>query len=256
MKLLLYMYELMSGLKINFNKSEVILIYGDDELCLTYAEIFNCQVGKFPIKYLGVPVSPSRLHVADWTQLVEKNEKKLASWKGSCLSIVGRTTLINSNLTSTFIYHMSMYLLPIIVTKNLDKQRRSFFWQGNGLKKKYHLVRWEVLCKSKKKGGLGIKGIRKLNVSLLCKWWWKLYTEEGLWQDIVREKYIKSDLLQNVKHKIDDSPVWADLLEVRPFYLRGRKITTKNGKNSLFWTDPWLHSQPLCITHPVLFLSL
>ena len=55
MKLLLYMYELMSGLKINFNKSEVILIYGDDELCLIYAEIFNCHVGKFPIKYLGGP---------------------------------------------------------------------------------------------------------------------------------------------------------------------------------------------------------
>ena len=138
----------MSGLKINFNKSEVILIHGDDELCLIYAEIFNCHVGKFPIKYLGVPVSPSRLHVADWTPLEEKNEKKLASWKGRCLSIAGRTTLINSSLTSTFIYHMSMYLLPITVTKNLDKQRRSFFWQGNGLKKKYHLVRWEVLCKS------------------------------------------------------------------------------------------------------------
>ena len=55
MKLLLYMYELMSGLKINFNKSEVILIYGDDEPCLIYAEIFNCHVGKFPIKYLGGP---------------------------------------------------------------------------------------------------------------------------------------------------------------------------------------------------------
>jgi hypothetical protein len=28
---------------------------------LTYAEIFSCQIGSFPIKYLGVPVSPSRL---------------------------------------------------------------------------------------------------------------------------------------------------------------------------------------------------
>jgi len=75
MKLLLYLYELMSGLKINFDKSEVIIIHGDDEICLTYAEIFNCQIGSFPIKYLGVPVSPSRLHVLDWVPLEERNKK-------------------------------------------------------------------------------------------------------------------------------------------------------------------------------------
>ena len=31
LKLLLYLYELMSGLKINFDKSEIILIHGDDD---------------------------------------------------------------------------------------------------------------------------------------------------------------------------------------------------------------------------------
>lgn len=66
------------------------------------------------------------------------------------MSIAGRTTLINSSLTSTFIYHMSMYMLPKTIIKELDKQRRRFFWQGGGQKKKYHLVRWEVICKSKK----------------------------------------------------------------------------------------------------------
>ena len=145
----------------------------------------------------------------------KKNKKKLMFWKGSCLSIVGRTTLINSSLTSTFRYHMSMYLLPITVTKNLDKQRRPFFWQGNGLKRKYHLIRWETLCKSKKKGVLGIKRTRKLNLSLLCKWWWKLDTEEDLWQDIVKKNYIKNRPIHSVKRKVDDSPVWSDLLKVK-----------------------------------------
>jgi hypothetical protein len=71
------------------------------------------------------------------------------------MSIAGRTTLINSSLTSTFIYHMSMYLLPKTIVNELDKQRRKFFWQGGGHKKKYQLVRWEVICKSKKKEDLG-----------------------------------------------------------------------------------------------------
>jgi hypothetical protein len=53
MKLLLYLYELMSGLKINFGKSEVIMIHGDDDKHLMYADLFNCQTGAFPLKYLG-----------------------------------------------------------------------------------------------------------------------------------------------------------------------------------------------------------
>jgi len=121
MKLLLYLYEMMSGLKINFLKSEIILVNSEDSKCAQYAELFNCQLGAFPIKYLGVPVSPSRLHVKDWIPLIERNEKKLQAWKGSSLSIAGRMTLINSSLSSSFIYHMSIYLLPKTTVDTLDK---------------------------------------------------------------------------------------------------------------------------------------
>jgi hypothetical protein len=67
LKLLLYMYEMMAGLKINFNKSEILVINDDSNWGEVYADIFNCQIGTFPIKYLGVPVSPSRLPVRDWS---------------------------------------------------------------------------------------------------------------------------------------------------------------------------------------------
>ena len=45
MKFLLYLYENMSGLKINFTKSEVIMISQDNEQSLRYAEMFNCATG-------------------------------------------------------------------------------------------------------------------------------------------------------------------------------------------------------------------
>jgi len=54
------------------------------------AGIFNCQVGSFPIMYLGVPVSPSRIHVIDWLPMVDKAYRKLDVWKGNSLSIAGR----------------------------------------------------------------------------------------------------------------------------------------------------------------------
>ena len=44
---------------------------------LFYAEMFNCATGKWPLKYLGVPVSGNKLHVADWRKLDEKLMKRL-----------------------------------------------------------------------------------------------------------------------------------------------------------------------------------
>jgi hypothetical protein len=46
-KLILYLLEHMFGLKINFDKSEIILIGGDNNLATQYADLFNCQVDFF-----------------------------------------------------------------------------------------------------------------------------------------------------------------------------------------------------------------
>ncbi|CAO2194796.1 unnamed protein product [Urochloa humidicola] len=45
-------------------------------------ETLDCATGSWPIKYLGVPVSGSRLHVADWLQIDEKMIKRLEGWQG------------------------------------------------------------------------------------------------------------------------------------------------------------------------------
>jgi hypothetical protein len=129
-KLLLYMYEQMVGLKINFEKSEVLVVGGDNEIALSYAYLFNCWIGLFHIRYLGVPIAASRLHVVDWARMEEKVAKKIDIWQGNSLSIAGRTTLINSSLINTTIYHMSMFLMPKTMIKRMKKGRRKFFWQG------------------------------------------------------------------------------------------------------------------------------
>jgi hypothetical protein len=92
-------------------------------------------VGFFPIKYLGVPVSASRIQVSNWQKLEDKLCKKLDTWQGNSLSIGGRTILINSSLSNTAIYHMSMFLLPKTTLKRMNKIRRKFFWQGAVIKK-------------------------------------------------------------------------------------------------------------------------
>ena len=88
------MFEAMSSLKINFLKSEVLIVIEDDTKYNFYAEMFNCKTGSWPIKYLGVPVSGSKLLVADLDPLHEKLGKHLDGWKGKNSSIGGRYVLI------------------------------------------------------------------------------------------------------------------------------------------------------------------
>ena len=76
LKFILYLYEGMSGLKINFEKSEVIMVDQDLGKSKIFSEMFNCDVRRWPIKSLGVPVSGSRLRVADWLPRVEKKSIK------------------------------------------------------------------------------------------------------------------------------------------------------------------------------------
>jgi hypothetical protein len=194
---------------------------------------------------LGVPVSGSRLHVKDWVYLDEKILKRLDGWKSASLSYGGKLILLNACLSSTPTYAMSMYLLPKTLVKKMDRTRKKFFWQGNSVKKKYYLVKWSVIERPKRKGGLGVKDLRRMNISLLCKWWWKIENEEGLWQEIVRKKYkIKGEIVQ-LKTKQSNSPLWNDLIKINDLYLKGRDMKIGNGRDTDFRRDSWCDSIPL-----------
>ena len=93
----------------------------------TYADIFNCQIGHFPMKYLGVPVSYSSIRGVDWDFLEDKYIRRCDSGLGSNASSGGRLTLLNANISSIAYYYMSMFLLSKTIIDRLDKHRRKFF---------------------------------------------------------------------------------------------------------------------------------
>jgi hypothetical protein len=59
--------------------------------------------------------------------------------------------------------------------------------------------------------------------------------------------------LSDITKKHDDSPVWADLLKIKPIYLQGRKVLMRNGENTLFWRDPWLNEDSLLHKYHIWF---
>jgi hypothetical protein len=89
LKFLLYCFEWMSGLKINYHKSEVVVIGVDDDRKTKIANMLNCKQGGLPIKYLGFPISNTKLKMGMFRGMVEKMRKKLQPWKGKNLSSGG-----------------------------------------------------------------------------------------------------------------------------------------------------------------------
>jgi hypothetical protein len=54
MKLLLCAFERLSGLKINFHKSELICYGEAKQRENLYTELFWCDLGHYPFRYLGI----------------------------------------------------------------------------------------------------------------------------------------------------------------------------------------------------------
>jgi len=92
-----------------------------------------------------------------------------------------------------------------------------------------------------------------MNISLLCKWWWRLEKGEGLWQEIVKKKYMKQHCISMLKKKPSNSPVWNDLLKVKDVYRQGRKMIVGNGVKTDFWHDTWCTDAPFSIKFAELF---
>src|SRR3954468_17744746 len=80
LKLLLSAFEQMSGLKINFHKSELFCFGEAVDAAADYADLFGCAHGQFPIKYLGIPIHYRRLTIAEWKHVEKMLQRRLNSW--------------------------------------------------------------------------------------------------------------------------------------------------------------------------------
>jgi hypothetical protein len=87
----------------------------------------------------------------------------------------------------------------------------------------------------------------------LSKWLFKLLNEEGLWQDLLRKKYLKNKTLSQVETKKGDSQFWSGLMEVKKEFLDRGRFVVHEGNQVLFWEDLWIGNKPLMKEFPSLY---
>jgi hypothetical protein len=64
------------------------------------------------MSYLGLPLGASFKETAIWNLVLERVEKRLASWKRLYLSKGGKLTLIKSTLSNIPTYFLSLFPIP------------------------------------------------------------------------------------------------------------------------------------------------
>lgn len=116
LKLLLCAFEQLSGLKINFHKSELFCVGTVKDHEQEYREIFGCGLDTFPFRYLGIPMHHKRINSKDWRCIEEIFEKKAK--------------------------YMSYGGTYIFMSK----------WSRE---KRYRLTKWKIICRPVEQGGVG-----------------------------------------------------------------------------------------------------
>jgi hypothetical protein len=253
MKLILSFFEQLSGLKINFHKRKICCFGKAKDEEDNNRNIFGCEVGSLPFKYLGIPIHYRKLLNKELKPVEDRFEQKLASWLGKLLSYGDQLVLINSVLCSFPMFLLSFFEIPKGVRKRLDFYRSRFFYQSDGQKKKYRVTKWNIVCRPKDQGGLRIEVLDIKNRCLLSKWLLKLLYEEGVWQEMLSNKYHGSKTLSQVRVKPTDSPFWKGIMKVKDDFFQRGSFVVRDGMKTRFWEDTWLGDTPLATQYPSLY---
>ena len=74
-----------------------------------------------------------------------------------------------------------------------------------------------------------------------------------MWQELLRNKYLKNKTLSQVSKKAGDSHFWMGLMAVKDQFLNLVRFNLRDGSQIRFWEDTWLGNQPLSYRFTNLF---
>ena len=208
-----------AGLKANMLKSQMVVGGCNPQLQDECLNITGFAEATFPLKYLGVPITASRLTKVECHNLIEKILNKVRIWTTRHLSFAGRAMLINSVVFGMINYWASIFVLPTSVIEKLTQICRNFLWGGSADYSTTPKVAWHSVCLDKKYGGLGIKDLAAWNKALIAKQVWAVAQKKDLlWVKWVHGRYLKRTLWWDYTPNRDCSWYWKKICFTKEFF--------------------------------------
>ncbi|KAJ8435424.1 LOW QUALITY PROTEIN: hypothetical protein Cgig2_013922 [Carnegiea gigantea] len=209
-----------AGLKANLHKSQIVIGGASAELqnhCLRVTGLHDTQ---FSLKYLGVPITASRLTKIECSALIEKITARVHVWATRNIAFAGRALLINNVVFGAFNYWASIFLLPNAVLDKLTKLCRNYLWSGSTEYKKAPHISWSTTCLPKREGGIGIKDFNKATIAKLV--WAIANKKDVLWVKWVYARYLKKQNWWDYTLAHDTSWYWKKICSIKEFFKHGR----------------------------------
>jgi len=126
-RVVLMLFEHVSGLKVNFTKSLLTGVNVSDSW-LHEALVLNCRVEIFPFVYLGLPIGGDPRKLNFWKPIVNSIIARLSSWKSKFLSFGGCLILLKSVISSLPVYFLSFFKAPAGIISSIESLFKIFFW--------------------------------------------------------------------------------------------------------------------------------
>jgi hypothetical protein len=80
-----------------------------------------------------------------------------------------------------------------------------------------------------------------------------LLSKEGVWQELLNNKYLRGKTLLQVQAKPTDSPFWKCLMGVKDDCFQRGSFALGDGNGTRFWEDAWLGESPLASQYSTLY---
>ncbi|XP_011102055.1 uncharacterized protein LOC105180102 [Sesamum indicum] len=243
-------FAVWSGLRLNVQKSHLIISRSAQGLREEMLEALGFQEGLLPLRYLGLPLLSSRLTIADCQPLLAKIDKRIAGWEGMTLSYAGRVQIIKSVLMSLSLYWTLAFILPKRITNEIEKRLRNFLWKGS-TNSGYAKVASKELCRPVDEGGLGFKDITTLNRALMTKKLCDIIQcdRTSIWVEWLYHDQLRDTSIWTIRDH-GSSWSWRKLLRLRIFLRPMVDNQIGDGRKFHLWQDPWHYLGPFIETFP------
>jgi len=195
------------------------------------------SVGTIPFTYLGCPIFKGKPKGVFFQSITDRIKVKLATWKGTMLSIMGRVQVVKSIIHGMLVYSFHIYMRLRRLLHQLDSWIKNFIWSGDIFTHKICTVSWKIMCRPWAAGGLDLKPTRLINESLILQLAWCFSSKNSQWSGMLRKRFFKNGV--PLQHYFK-SLVWCVMTEHMGTIAANSLWIVGTGENIHFWTDNWL----------------
>ena len=106
-------------------------------------------------------------------------------------------------------YSMSMFKISKKICDDINSMLAKYWWDQTRNEKKIHSIKWEKLCKSKEKEGMGFRDIHAFNLAMLAKQAWRLNQDtQSLFFRVYKARYFPNCSFMKAALGHNPSFVW------------------------------------------------